>query len=128
MKIEQCTMDTYDNVYDIGVTVEPIEDDDYKTYPDDENYYKFCLEILKKVDVVEKSGGSLIVNWNELVNNNMEKFRAFTEKHWREDCQYEDDNDEFVYQWINEIHLYLAGYTNEETYGEFVDLLNTIEH
>lgn len=121
MKVEQYSIDTYDNVYDACVTVDYIEDDEYKQYPDMENYYKFSLEILKKVEVVEKIGDNLIVKWNELIVNNMEKFREFTNKHWYNN--YEDDDEEFVYQWINEIHMYIAGYVSEDIYKKLVDLI-----
>ena len=125
MKVEQDCIDTYDNVYDAIVTVDYIEDDEYMENPDDENYYKFSVEILKKVNVVKNVGDNLIVNWNELISNNMEKFREFSSENWYE--QYEDDDDEFVYQWIKEIHMYLAGYVGESTYGKMLDLLATIK-
>lgn len=125
LKVEQDCIDTYDNVYDAIVTVDYIEDDEYMENPDDENYYKFSVEILKKVNVVKKAGDNLIVNWNELISNNMEKFRKFSSENWYE--QYEDDDDEFVYQWINEIHMFLAGYVSESIYEKMLDLLATIK-
>lgn len=127
LRVEQNCIDTYDNVYDAFVTVDYIEDDEYMENPDSENYYKFCVEVVKKVNVVKNSGDGLIVNWNELISNNMEKFRKFSSENWREDCQYKDDDNEFVYQWIKEIHLYLAGYTDEDIYGKMLDLLATIK-
>jgi len=127
LKVEQNCMDTYDNVFDAVVTVDYIEDDEWKENPESENYYKFCVEIFKKVNVIEKNNDDLIVNWNELISNNMEKFRKFSSENWREDCQYEDDDDEFVYQWINEIHMYIAGYVGKITYGKMLDMLATIK-
>ena len=126
MKIEQGTLDTYDNEYDSCVTVESIDDDDYKNYSDSEYYYRFYLEILKKVEVAEKSGNSLIVKWSDMINRNMEKFKAYTKENWYKDCQYEDDEDEFIYQWINEIHLYLAGYVDEDTYKGLFKLAESL--
>ena len=67
------------------------------------------------------NGDVLIVKWTELIQNNMEKFKAFTKENWSN--QYEDDEDEFIYQWINEIHYYLAGYVNEDFYDELVKLV-----
>ena len=124
MKVVKNCIDTYDNVFDACVTVDYIEDDEYKDYPDMENYYRFCVEILKKVEAEVHSNGNLIVKWNELIINNMEKFREFTNEHWR--YNYEDDDDEFVYQWINEIHMYIAGYVDEDTYKAMLELLETI--
>ena len=109
--------DTYDTKYDASVTVCHI-------YEEDDDYDKFCNGIIKKVNVVEIHGDSLTVNWSELVERNMDKFIWFAREHWAFD--YEDDIDEFVYQWINEIHMYMAGYVSEDFYSvlnEFVDSL-----
>lgn len=27
--------------------------------------------------------------------------------HWKDECQFDDDEDEFVYQWVRELFLYL---------------------
>ena len=111
--------DTYDVDYDAEVTVCHI-------YEEDDEYDKFCNGIIKKVNVVKINGDTLIVNWSELIKKNMDKFKKFTAKHWYENCQYEYDIDEFIYQWINEIHSYMAGYVSEDFYitlNEFVDSL-----
>jgi hypothetical protein len=55
----------------------------------------------------------------------MEKFKKFTAEHWNN--QYEDDEDEFIYQWINEIHLYMAGYTTERIYKLLNQFVETLE-
>lgn len=117
LKMSESDYDTYDTKYDAVVTV---------CYIDEEcdAYDKFCNGIIKKVDVVKIIGDSLTVNWNELIERNMDKFKAFTKKHWK--YQYKNDIDEFEYQWINEIHMYMAGYVSEdfyETLNEFVDSL-----
>jgi hypothetical protein len=111
--------DTYDIEYDAEVTVCHI-------YKENDEYDKFCNGIIKKVDVIKINGDSLIVNWSELINRNMDKFREFSEEHWYANCQYEDDDDEFIYQWINEIHQYMAGNVSEDFYSvlnKFVDSL-----
>lgn len=117
LKMSEADYDTYDTVYDAVVTVCFIDEES-------DEYDKFCNSIIKKVDVVKIIGDSLVVNWNELIERNMDKFKKFTEKHWR--YQYENDTDEFVYQWINEIHMYMAGYVSEDFYStlnKFVDSL-----
>lgn len=111
--------DTYDTDYEAEVTV---------CYIDKENdeYDKFCNGIIKKVNVVEISAYSLTVNWSNLIERNIDKFKNFTAEHWYEDCQYEDDINEFIYQWINEIHHYMVGSVSEDFYlvlNEFVDSL-----
>lgn len=117
LKMSEADYDTYDRDYDAGVTV---------CYIDEEcdEYDKFCNGIIKKVDVVKINGDTLTVNWSELIERNMDKFKEFTAKHWK--YQYEDDIDDFEYQWINEIHMYMAGYVSESFYSvlnEFVDSL-----
>ena len=117
LQMTECDYDTYDTEYDAVVTV---------CYIDEENdeYDKFCNGIIKKVNVVKINGNGLTVNWSELIERNMDKFKKFTVKHWY--YHYEDDIEELVYQWINEIHQYMAGNVSEDFYSvlnEFVDSL-----
>ena len=119
LEMSQNDFDTYDTKYDTGVTVCHI-------YEENDEYDKFCNRVIKKVNVVEVNANSLTVNWSELIERNMDKFKKFTEEHWYESCQYEDDVDEFVYQWINEIHQYMAGNVSMDFYSvlnKFVDSL-----
>lgn len=123
VNILQEDFDTYDTVYDAEVTVCFIEES-----KDNDNYDKFCIGIIKKVEVVKGNGNhGLIVKWTDLIKNNMDKFKAFSAEHWYEDCQYEDDEDEFIYQWINEIHNYMAGNVDEEFYGVLVEFVESLE-
>lgn len=112
--------DTYDTKYDAGVTVCYFEGE----Y---DEYDKFCNAIMKKVNVVKINGDTLTVNWSELIERNIIKFRMFTSKNWLDNCQYEDDEDEFVYQWINEIHYYMAGYVNMDFYSELNKFVDSLE-
>ena len=118
LKMSEADYDTYDADYDACVTV---------CYIDEENddYDKFCNGIIKKVNVIEINGDELVCDWSKLIERNIIKFKEFTSKHWRN--QYEDDIDEFVYQWINEIHYYMAGYVSECFYSvlnRFIDSLD----
>lgn len=122
LKISQNDFDTCDTVYDTGVTVCYIDEEDAE-----DSYDKFCIELMKKVEVEKQIGDALLVKWTELIQNNMEKFRAFTAENWYESCQYEDDDDEFIYQWINEIHQYMAGNVSEDFYNELVKFVETLE-
>lgn len=117
MKMSENDYDTCDTTYDAVVTVCYI-------YEENDEYDKFCNGIIKKVNVININDDVLIVNWSELIERNMDKFKKFTKKHWK--YQYENDIDEFVYQWINEIHMYMAGYVSESFYSvlnKFVDSL-----
>lgn len=122
MKLSEADYDTYDTVYDAGITVCYIAENEAR-----DNYDKFCIEMMKKVEVEKINGDILIVKWTELIQNNMKKFKAFTKENWYENCQYEDDEDEFIYQWINEIHQYMAGNVDEDFYGELVKLVDSLE-
>ena len=119
LEIAENDFDTYDVEYDAIITVCWIgkENDDYD---------KFCNGIMRKVNFIKKSGDGLLVNWSELIRRNMEKFKQFTKKYWSENCQYEDDEDEFIYQWIKEIHLYMAGYVTERTYKRLIALIEEL--
>ena len=121
MKLSQVDYDTYDTVYDACITVCSIDEEDEAK----DSYYKFCTEIIKKVEVEKQNGNILLVKWTKLIQDNMEKFKAFTEKHWK--YTYEDDEDELIYQWINEIHYYMAGYVSEDFYDTLVDFVETLE-
>lgn len=121
MKLTEADYDTYDTVYDACVTICYIDEEDEAR----DNYYKFCADIMKKAEMEKQNGDILIVNWTKLIQDNMEKFKAFTEKHWR--YTYEDDEDEFIYQWINEIQAYMAGYVSESFYGVLVRFVDELE-
>lgn len=122
LKISQNDFDTEDTIYCAVVTVCYIEEDETN-----DNYDKFCIELMKKVEVEKQIGDALLVKWTELIRNNMDKFRAFTAENWHENCQYENNDDEFIYQWIKEIHYYMAGYVSEDFYDELVKLIETLE-
>lgn len=122
MKMTENDWDTYDTEYDACVTVCYIDEEDEQT----DNYYKFCTEIIKKVEVEKIIPTShIICGWAKLITDNMEKFKAFTEKYWRN--QYEDDEEEFIYQWINEIQMYLAGYVSEDFYETLLKFVEDLK-
>ncbi len=119
MKMSECDYDTYDVDFDAIVTVcLPDEDDNLDVYG------KFCFEIIKKVEVLKQTDTGLIVDWSGFIKRNIEQLREFTDEYWYNN--YEDDEDEFVYQWINEIHAYMAGYVSEDIYEKLVELAETL--
>lgn len=120
LRMSKNDFDTYDTKYDVSVTV-------CYTEKEDDEYDKFCNGIIKKVNVVEINNNSLTVNWSELIERNMDKFKEFTSKHWYASCQYEDDIDEFIYQWIEEIHGYMVGNVSEDFYSTLNDFVKTLE-
>lgn len=120
LKIAQNDFDTEDTVYCEGVTVCYIEEDEAT-----DNYDKFCIELMKKVEVEKQVGDALLVKWTELIQNNMEKFKALAREHWIYD--YENDEDEFIYQWIKEIHYYMAGYVSIDFYDNLVEFVQSLK-
>lgn len=120
LKMTEGDFDTYDTKYDAVVTVCYIDEES-----ECDNYDKFCNSIVKKVNVVKVNGDVLIVDWCELIERNLVKFKNFTEEYWK--YKYEDDIDEFMYQWINEIHLYMAGYVDEYLYSVLNNFIDTLE-
>lgn len=119
MKLTETDYDAYDTVYDESVTVCYIEED-----AENDNYDKFCINIMKKAEMEKLNGDILIVNWTNLIKNNMEKFREFSMNHWK--FQYNDEDD-FIYEWIKEIHMYMAGYVSEDFYDILVEFVATLE-
>ena len=120
MKMSECDYDTYDVDFDAIVTVcLPDEDDDLDAYG------KFCFELIKKVEVLKQTDTGLIVDWSGFIKTNIEQLREFTDEYWYNN--YEDDEDEFIYQWINEIHAYLGGYVSEDIYEKLVELVKTLD-
>lgn len=120
MKLTEADCDTYDTEIDESVTVCFIDEDDEM-----DNYDKFCNELIKKVEVIKVVKNShIICDWSKLIRDNMEKFRAFSMEHWA--FEY-DDETEFIYQWIKEIHYYMAGYVDEDFYDTLVKFVETLK-
>ncbi len=105
LKINSECTDFHDYIYSSGVVCV-----DY--YPNDplKNWHSlFCVALYEKVQVTDYC----VACWSDLIVNNYEKFKEFSNKHWA--TQY-DDEDDFIYEWIKELHLYLAGMTNNDMY------------
>lgn len=120
LSLSESDYDTYDTKYDVEVTVCWIGEES-------DNYDKFCNEIIKKVNVIKINKDMIMVDWNKLIERNMDKFKEFTKENWYETHQYDDDVDEFIYQWIKEIHYYMAGYVSEDFYENLVELVKNLK-
>lgn len=119
LRMRENDFDTCDTVFDTGVTVCYIDEEE-------DEYDKFCNGIIKKVDVIHINEDCPTVNWYEMIERNIDKFKAFTKEHWYADCQYEDDIDDFIYEWINEIQAYMAGYVSEDFYFVLNELVDSL--
>lgn len=122
LKINSNDADYYDTNYEASVTV--CFDVDGNTN-DLDPYDCFCKKLYNCVQVKNET----TVYWSDLIVNNMKLFKDFTNRYWR--YNYEDDEDEFIYQWIYELHAYCSGAANDDIYAEMIALLDKcvyIEH
>lgn len=117
LKIFGEDFDTYDDVYDTDVTVcinlEP-EDD----------YDEFCVALTKKINVERLApDGNPVCDWWNYIKRNLPIFRQFANDNWIKN-NYPDEED-FICEWIEELHRFLAGYGADNQYWfykqEFVD-------
>lgn len=117
LKITQTDFDTYDTVFDACVTACAFDKDDEAK---EDFYYKFFIGLTKFVTVLENAGESAVTcDWSEMIKRNFDVFKDFTRENWAEN--YDDDEDEFIYQWIEEINGFFAGFTSENVYKDFVE-------
>lgn len=127
--MEKADFDTYDTVFDTEVTVCcPMEFFINIRKKDTENewYDTFYDFILKHVVVVEKTSEcECIAEWTPFITNNLEVFKEIAKDMWCEEWVYkydgEPDDDDLIYEWINEIHSWLAGYVSESEYKDFME-------
>ena len=115
--------DVYDTDFDVSVCcVAPdIYSESDMEFADDFYSDKFAVMIYKAVDVIPESihDFSATGKWSDFVRRNKEKLREWAERNW---FYVPKSEDEFTYQWINEIHLYLAGYADESSYKALFEL------
>lgn len=111
-------LDTCDDVFDIIITVDILTDDE----ENDMGYYgKFANFICKNVNVLGKAGGcDVVADWSALITENMSVFRKAANAMWYEGSV-PDDDDDFVYEWLTEIHGWLAGGVSESAYKKFME-------
>ena len=111
--------DTYDTEFDSCVTVE------YIPTSWDEPIYTFARELYKHVKCLSKTPyESIICDWSGFIKKYQKQLTEFMEKHWSR--QYKDEDD-FIYEWIKEINLYLAGYVGDSCYKNFNKIVFGIE-
>ena len=115
--LQECDYDIEDKYYDTSVTC---------CYIDEitNSYEKFCDLLTSKVALI-KGGDYPVANWSGLVKQNMEKFKDFSKKHWR--SVYDNNENEFLYQWVKEFHCYLAGMVSEKFYDTLVEFFESLE-
>lgn len=113
---EQADFDTFDTEYDVCVTVcEPYEYDEGK---EKEPYDVFTELIMKNVEVESKTGEcTCVCKWSDFINRNIDTFKRAAEQLW---YALPKTDDTLVYEWIKEIHYWLAGCVSNKTYDKFI--------
>ena len=125
LKLVKADFDTYDTVFDIEVTAcEPYE----SSMENMEWYDKFYDFILKHVEFVEKTGEcSCTAEWTKFITDNLDVFKEAAIDLWEiteeqtHDEDAPDSYDDLIYEWIDEISKWMAGYANETIYKEFME-------
>lgn len=117
LKFEDSDFDTYDDTFDLEITVcVP-----YEGTSSGDWYDKFYNFILKHVNVIKKTGEcSCIVDWSKFITDNLALFREIANDMWNEGTVPTDDDD-LVYEWIKELDGWLTGYVSEAHYHEFME-------
>ena len=116
IKMSECDYDVYDDVFDAVVTC--CDCDGYEHDTDNEYYYKFCNGIMKLTNIVKFNDNSVIADWTGMIKHNKAVLEEFMRKDW---AQNYEDEDDFIYEWINEFNGWFAGYVSESTYKDFVE-------
>lgn len=104
--------DVWDETFDDCVTVCLAEEES-------DNYDKFCFGIAKLVPLVS-TGEYVVADWYGFIERNDSVFREWSESYWR-DGTIPADKDDFIEDWIIELHGLYAGNTSEGMYQKFVE-------
>lgn len=118
--------DTSDDIFDAVVTVEwePNFGSDSNIL---DNYYGFCNKLYECVEFKEVNEYKVwVVQWSKLITDNLELFRAWSLDNWREEFEAmikDEDSEEFVCAWVDQLHAYLSGMGTETEYHNLTVLL-----
>lgn len=126
-----CCWDCPDKVFDAVITVDCSVDHDGKVDiiddRDDEfpNMPLFINEFLGKVTVVTlMSDGTPIIDADGLFRRNIETVRKWVAENWNGTW---GDDDDIIYQMIQEIHYGIAGNKSNSGYGRYLKLLRSCD-
>lgn len=122
-----CPDKVFDAVITVDCTVDPeghidIVDEPDPKYP---SMPLFIKEFLGKVTVVTlMSDGTPIIDAYGLFKRNMDTVRQWIAKNWYGEWT---DDDDIIYQLVQEIHLGMAGYKGNGQYGNYLQLLRSCD-
>lgn len=120
LQIKEDYIETSDVDYDVLVGTDLVKDEDINENTD--NYYKFLNYIAHNVEVTDARND--ICNWSKFVLDHKVALAKYAEENWYE---VPEDESDFIYNWINELHGYQAGSISEKMYKEFIDAMNTYQ-
>lgn len=118
-----CCFDTCDTICDAVVTW--VWNKDAKIDDRYPHYLKMSRLLASKLDIAYISGDRnpvIAIEYSKFIKDNMELFREFANEYWDEEYIHEDDDD-FLYEFIEQIHLMLSGLGCERDYKVFYELL-----
>ena len=122
--------DCPDKVFDAVITVDCSVDpeghiDILENDPEFPNMPLFINEFLGKVTVVSLQGdGTPIIDADGLFRRNIDTIKQWVAKNWNGTW---DDDDDIIYQMIQEIHYGIAGYKGNKSYGLYLELLRNCD-
>lgn len=114
LRINNSINDFYDVRYCENVTV------DYCNDEITDWYSLFCMKLYGKVQITDRDH----VMWSELIINNQELFEEFSLNNWN--CCYQGE--EFICEWLQELHFYCAGLLDDDMYCKMCELLDNCEY
>ena len=109
-KLTESDYDVWDEVFDDCVTCCYIDE------PEDD-YDEFCIALYKKVECTKSDSYSAYADWYGFIERNLSIFKEFADKYWIKGNQ--EDEEDFICEWIGELHKWLAGYLPEESYADY---------
>lgn len=112
-------IETTDTVFDYIVGTDFMENE-VLTNLDDYYYNNFCYYISNQIEVIEPKNPYPICDWSGFINTHFNELYDFAKNHWK---RIPLDKDDFIYEWISELHLYQAGYVSEDIYKNFLDVV-----
>lgn len=112
-------IETTDDVFDCIVGSNFIENEVLTDF-DDFYYNNFCYYISNCIEVLDANNYYPICDWSGFINKHFNELYDFAKNNWKGIPLEKDD---FIYEWISELHLYQAGYVSENIYKKFLDVV-----
>lgn len=107
LQIKDDYIETSDVDYDVLVGTDLVKDEDINENTN--NYYKFLNYIAHNVEVTDARND--ICNWSKFVLDHKVALTKYAEENWYE---VPEDESDFIYEWINELHNYQSGNISEK--------------